>query len=100
MFNVCLINSYLVFSFWFLLFAFFYDNVTAIRCMLQLSRRKKGTDIQTFKELLRKIIAKQMQVLLKSDCFTSNAHVCTHVKEGNASRITSSVPGVGSRKTR
>ena len=32
MFDVCLINSYLVFSFWFLLFAFFYDNVTAIRC--------------------------------------------------------------------
>ena len=33
MFDVCLINSYLVFSFWFLLFAFFYDNVTAIRCI-------------------------------------------------------------------
>ena len=33
MFDVCLINSYLVISFWFLLFAFFYDNVTAIRCI-------------------------------------------------------------------
>ena len=33
MFDVCLINSYLVFSFWFLRFAFFYDNVTAIRCI-------------------------------------------------------------------
>ena len=28
-----IINSYLFFSFWFLLFAFFYDNVSAIRCM-------------------------------------------------------------------
>ena len=33
MFDVCLINSYLVFSFCFLLFAFFDDNVTAIRCI-------------------------------------------------------------------
>lgn len=69
-------------------------------CNYRGGKRDKYTDIQTFKELLRKIIAKQMQVLFKSDCFTSNAHVCTHVKEGNASRITSSVPGLGSRKTR
>ena len=31
--NKFLIYSYLVFSFWFLLFAFFYDNVAAIRCI-------------------------------------------------------------------
>ena len=27
-----LINTYLDFSFWFLVFAFFYDNVSALRC--------------------------------------------------------------------
>ena len=31
-YSLLIINSYLVFSFWFLLFAFFYDNVSAIRC--------------------------------------------------------------------
>ena len=30
-------NSYLVFSFWVLVFAFFYDNVTAIRCIWNVS---------------------------------------------------------------
>ena len=31
--GIVVLDSYWLFSFWFLLFAFFYDNVSAISCM-------------------------------------------------------------------